>query len=87
MRQIKLFFAIFSLIFLPNPIESARILFFNPTISRSHLVTVRNLLSELAERGHEVTRVTAFPEKRATKNIRDIYLPLNDELAGKTLEY
>jgi hypothetical protein len=65
-----------------NAAESARILYFNPTMSLSHLLAPRNLLKQLADRGHQVTMVTAFPENDVIENIREISVPLNDDLIG-----
>ena len=85
MRLINIVSCVFLLGIFADGIESAKILYFNPTMSRSHLVAAKNLLFELADRGHEVTRVTAYLEKKTSKNLRDIYVPLNQNLLGKAV--
>lgn len=54
--KIALYFClIFVLVQLSQPVNSARILGFFPTPSRSHLIIQESLMRELASRGHDVS--------------------------------
>ncbi|XP_058840181.1 UDP-glucosyltransferase 2-like [Topomyia yanbarensis] len=63
---------------LPHGADSAKILCFFPTASKSHVLGTQMLLKNLANRGHEVTMVSAFPLSKPLKNYRDIYVPIED---------
>ncbi|XP_050096430.1 UDP-glucosyltransferase 2-like [Anopheles aquasalis] len=56
--------------------DTAKIVGVFPTASKSHVLGLQALLKELANRGHEVTMVSAFPLKRPPANYRDVYLPI-----------
>lgn len=51
---------------------SANILAVVPTISRSHYKVFEVLISELAQRGHNVTAITTFPQKSPVTNLKEI---------------
>ena len=67
--------------------EAAKILFFGPTPSKSHLIVSRHLLMELVKRGHEVTKVSSFPENKQIENYRDISLPIRSDLIGMLINF
>lgn len=54
--------------------EGARILGVWPMEAPSHFFLGNRLFKELAARGHEVTMISAFPQKTPVKNYRDIAL-------------
>lgn len=56
----------------PKPTEGAKILAVFPTSARSHYIVGSALMKELARRGHEVTVINPFPQKKPLKNYRDI---------------
>lgn len=62
----------------PNGADSAKILCLFPTASKSHVLGTQALLKNLAQRGHEVTMVSAFPLSQPVKNYRDVYVPIED---------
>ncbi|XP_065093027.1 UDP-glucosyltransferase 2-like [Ochlerotatus camptorhynchus] len=66
------------LISLPNGTDSAKILCLFSTASKSHVLGTQALLKHLAQRGHEVTMVSAFPLSKPVKNYRDVYVPIED---------
>lgn len=43
------------------------------------MIPLQPIAKLLAERGHEVTFVSAFPQKKPIKNYRDIVIPYNEE--------
>lgn len=57
---------------LPCQLEGARILALFPFPGPSQYINVVPYLKALAARGHEVTSVNAFPQKKPVKNFRDI---------------
>lgn len=57
----------------------ARILIVFPTLSISHVIPLQPLAKLLAEKNHEVTFVSAFPQSKPIKNYRDIVIPYNEE--------
>ena len=59
--------------------QSSRILFIIPPFAKSHVVTAEILAKALAEQGHEMTFVSAFPSNEKLENFREIKLPINDE--------
>nr|XP_022918225.1 UDP-glucuronosyltransferase 2C1-like [Onthophagus taurus] len=74
MKNILLFPIFIGSIFNINPIDSAKILGIFNMPSYSHFVLGETLFKELAKQGHEVTMMSAFPQKTPIKNYRDIYL-------------
>lgn len=69
-RLCTVILGIFSL--LPGLLEGARILAIFPYPGPSQYINVAPYLKALAARGHEVTSVNAFPQKKPVKNFRDI---------------
>jgi glucuronosyltransferase len=59
-------------------VEAARILFVHPTVSKSHVLSMQALSVVLAEKGHDVTYVSAYPLNKKIQNYREIHIP-NDE--------
>ncbi|XP_014101208.3 UDP-glucosyltransferase 2 [Bactrocera oleae] len=55
-----------------NYVESAKILAVFPFSGPSQYICVQSYLQTLAVRGHEITSVSAFPQKTLLKNFRDI---------------
>lgn len=55
-----------------NVADSAKILGIFPMMAYSHYILGNKLLKELAKQGHEITVITAFPEKSPSKNWKDI---------------
>ncbi|XP_047539178.1 UDP-glucosyltransferase 2-like [Vanessa atalanta] len=71
----KIRISIITLIFVFTEIQSAKILGVFPTPSISHQVVFRQLMIELARRGHEITVITtdlAFSKGQAPQNITEI---------------
>ncbi|XP_055537531.1 UDP-glucosyltransferase 2-like [Wyeomyia smithii] len=66
----------------PDEVESAKILCFFPSPSKSHVLGPQRLLKNLANRGHEVTMVSEFPLTKPVKNYRDIYVQAENEFAA-----
>lgn len=60
------------LLVLPACLEAARILAVFPFPGPSQYINVVPYLKALASRGHEVTSINAFPQKKPVKNFRDI---------------
>lgn len=69
--------------------ESANILSFTTLPAYSHYVIVDPIIKGLAERGHNITAVTYFPQKTQIKNIHDIDVSHSQPLvSGKiTMDY
>jgi glucuronosyltransferase len=57
--------------------ESAKILGLFPLPSKSHMAVNVAIVKELAERGHDVTVVSPFPEKSEIPNYKNIVLDEN----------
>ncbi|KAI4462969.1 UDP-glucosyltransferase [Holotrichia oblita] len=55
-------------------VSSLKILGIFPYAGKSHFVVFEVLLRELAKRGHQVTVVSEFPQKRSLQNYKDIAL-------------
>ncbi|XP_052899159.1 UDP-glycosyltransferase UGT5-like [Anopheles moucheti] len=55
-----------------GPVEGAKILAIFPTSARSHYIVGSALTKELARRGHEMTVINTFPQKKPLKNYRDV---------------
>ena len=60
-----------------NVSQSAKILGLFPFPSKSHMAVNVAIVKELAERGHEVTVVSPFPEKSEIPNYKNIALNEN----------
>ncbi|XP_049305186.1 UDP-glucosyltransferase 2 isoform X1 [Bactrocera dorsalis] len=60
-----------------NYVESAKILAVFPFPGPSQYICVQSYLKTLAARGHEVTSVSAFPQKTPLKNFRDITIHID----------
>lgn len=43
-----------------------------PVASYSHFINGFRLMKELADRGHEVTFINAYPQKKPLRNLKDI---------------
>lgn len=43
-----------------------------PWASHSHFTVGFRLMKELADRGHDVTFISSFPQKKPIKNLKDI---------------
>lgn len=54
--------------------ESAKVLAVFPFTGPSQYISVQPYLKTLVARGHEITSVSAFPQKNHIKNFRDITL-------------
>ncbi|KAF2886726.1 hypothetical protein ILUMI_19446 [Ignelater luminosus] len=61
-------------IYFLNPLEGVRILGVFPGATHSHFILGHTLMKELASRGHEVTVISAFPQKTPIKNYKDVDL-------------
>ncbi|XP_054744909.1 UDP-glycosyltransferase UGT5-like [Anastrepha obliqua] len=98
MRRFKfvtLALAIFALAF--DSLECAKILAVFPFMGPSEYLGVQPFLKALAARGHEITAVSAFPQKTSVKNFRDVTLKIEsvnpyefgnspiDEISGSKL--
>lgn len=59
-----------------NSLESSKILAVFPFAGPSQYICVQSYLKTLAARGHEITSVSAFPQKTPLKNFRDITLQI-----------
>ncbi|KDR11536.1 UDP-glucuronosyltransferase 2C1-like isoform X2 [Zootermopsis nevadensis] len=57
--------------------HGARILGVFPFPARSHVFVLRALMLELADRGHEVTVVSPYPESKPVPNYTEIYVTAN----------
>ncbi|XP_055629658.1 UDP-glucosyltransferase 2-like [Toxorhynchites rutilus septentrionalis] len=67
--------------------DSAKILCIFPTPSRSHVIIGQNLLKGLAERGHQVTMVSAFKLPKPVKNYREVTIPGEDYASELTKKF
>ncbi|KAH8406761.1 hypothetical protein KR222_010009, partial [Zaprionus bogoriensis] len=63
------------ILLLPNLLEGARILAIFPFPGPSQYINVVPYLKALAARGHDVTSVNAFPQKKPVQNFTDIFVP------------
>ncbi|XP_049545913.1 UDP-glycosyltransferase UGT5-like [Anopheles darlingi] len=68
------------LIGLPPAIDGAKILGIFPTSARSHFIVGSSLMKELARRGHEVTVINPFPQKKPLPNYRDIDVSIEQDI-------
>lgn len=59
--------------------ECSKILYIHPSLSRSHVIPSQVLAKLLAQKGHEVTFVSPYPQNKPIKNFRDIKLEANEE--------
>jgi len=63
------------LLVLPACLQAARILAIFPFPGPSQYINVVPYLKKLASRGHQVTSINAFPQKKPVNNFRDIPIP------------
>ncbi|XP_039970262.1 UDP-glucosyltransferase 2-like isoform X2 [Bactrocera tryoni] len=73
-RIIHIILALAVYAFVPRFTESAKILAVFPFTGPSQYICVQLYLKSLAARGHEITSISAFPQKTPLKNFRDITL-------------
>ena len=69
-----------TLILLLEDVNSAKILSVFGYPGPSQYIMASTFLKALAERGHEVTSVSPFPQKKPLKNFRDIPVMENSKL-------
>ncbi|CAG9797605.1 unnamed protein product [Chironomus riparius] len=60
-------------------IDCSRILFVQPSMSKSHVMPLQTLAKDLAKRGHEITFLSIFPFDKKIENYRDIKLEVKGE--------
>ena len=60
-------------------VKSSRILFVQPSMSKSHVMPLQTLAKELAKRGHKITFLSIFPFDKKIENYRDIKLEVEGE--------
>lgn len=70
---------------LPPTTDGARILGIFPTSARSHYIVGSALMKELARRGHQVTVINPFPQKKPLENYRDIDISIEEDIVNKFL--
>jgi len=76
----------FNLLTIVNDINCANILVFAPMQYKSHFSGFQPLFKELANRGHNLTVISAFPLKTPQANYTDISIRADDNsLQGKVL--
>ncbi|XP_016924989.4 UDP-glycosyltransferase UGT5 [Drosophila suzukii] len=63
------------LLVLPACLQAARILAIFPFPGPSQYINVVPYLKKLASRGHQMTSINAFPQKKPVNNFRDIPIP------------
>lgn len=56
-----------------SEIESYKILGIFYTMSRSHTILGEALMNGLAAAGHDITMITAFPQKNPPANLKEIH--------------
>ncbi|XP_073825515.1 UDP-glucosyltransferase 2-like [Musca autumnalis] len=84
------YFTLIVLIFLlggVSRVHGAKILAIFPFPGPSQYLVVQPYLKTLASRGHEVTVINAFPQKKPLKNYRDIEVPEVLKYVGDVLSY
>lgn len=59
--------------------QCSDILFIIPPFAKSHVITAEFLGKSLAQRGHRLTFVTAFPSNQAIENFKEVKLPIKNE--------
>lgn len=86
--EVKIILLAFFVIFGANCVNSKRILITHPSPSQSHVIPAQILAKLLAERGHEVTLISAFPLNKdgKIKNFRDIKLDIDEGDKSETLK-
>lgn len=55
-----------------NAVESAKILGVFPMAAHSHFTLGFRLMKELADKGHQVTFINPYPQKKPIPNFRDV---------------
>lgn len=73
--------ALCSIIFI-NSTESLRILGLFPHPGLSHFHFFHPIMRGLAEKGHDVTVISHFPDNNAPQNYKDVVLPKTDTLTN-----
>lgn len=68
-------FGVLVLLAIVSYVSAYKILGIFPTWARSHFFVGSALMKGLAEKGHQVTVISPFPEKKPIKNWRDINTP------------
>ncbi|KAL3270068.1 hypothetical protein HHI36_009126 [Cryptolaemus montrouzieri] len=71
MARTCVLFLCFLCIFI-GTVQNAKILAVFPMHSHSHFTLGFNLLQEMASRGHEISLISPYPQKKPIKNLRDI---------------
>uniref|UniRef100_A0A1I8M848 UDP-glucuronosyltransferase n=1 Tax=Musca domestica TaxID=7370 RepID=A0A1I8M848_MUSDO len=61
-------------------VEGAKILSIFPYSGPSQYIFISPLLKALAEKGHEVTSISTFPQKKPLKNFRDVVVMENSNI-------
>ncbi|CAD6995925.1 UDP-glucuronosyltransferase-like [Ceratitis capitata] len=92
--MVRILFVILALAcfaFMPSRVESAKILAVFPFRGPSQYILVQPYLKALAARGHELTVISAFPQKTPIKNFREITLKFeqvanHEELVSAAIE-
>lgn len=82
----KIYYTLFflsSLFYCNNFVNSAKILTVFPQASRSHYIALEGILIELVNRGHEITSINYYPQKKPVKNFRDIELHVPQSFYGE----
>lgn len=84
MSSTKLFLSLTALctITFIDPTESLKILGLFPHPGLSHFHFFHPIMRGLAEKGHDVTVISHFPDKNAPQNYKDISLPKTNTLAN-----
>lgn len=55
-------------------IQCYKILGIFHTMSKSHTIVGESLMNGLAEAGHDITMITAYPQKNLPKNVKEIHV-------------
>lgn len=83
----KIFAVIVVFMCLSN-VHCLKILGVFPMAAHSHFTIGFRLMKELADRGHEVTFINAFPQKKPIANLTDVWVDnLAPQLQSKYLLY
>lgn len=72
LSQLKIVFLLCTQLCYFESLHGAKILAIFPYSGRSQYICVENYLKALAARGHEVTTISAFPQKKPVQNFRDV---------------
>lgn len=80
-------FCLISVLVLVSSSDSYNILVLFPHYGKSHFVLYEDLFKQLAERGHNVTVISYFPQKKPLPNYRDVTLNLLNESTQSGLAF